>query len=137
MMPKEYFTLSSVTSVAGAAGIVLVVTNFVAMLYEKGAGQFAAQVRVGLGIFVAAVVAVLAMIVSPPSPGGWATPAVIFLGFANTCLLYVTAFGGSKLSAAGAGQAGNQALLDEKNRLAASVKNRQDIKDVARFWRPW
>ncbi len=95
MKPEEFFTLSSITSVAGAAAIVLVVTNALAMVLQRPT-----SFRVSAGFVIAGIVAILAMLVSPPSGG---LVGEVLLWFANTCLLYVTAFGGSHLAPAAAG----------------------------------
>ncbi len=135
MNPEQFFTLSNATSIAGAAAFVLVVTNFLGMFYEKFGWLFAAQFREFAGMGVAGIVTGLAMWVSPPSSGG--LPAGIFLWFAITSLLYVTAFGGSKLSAAGVGEAGSKVLHDERTTLVLGGSESSYIKKIARFWRPW
>lgn len=120
MSPVEFWKLSSSVSVAGAAAIVLLVTNFLAWVDEQMNGKSHPTLRLPLGFGVAMVVTGLAFFISPPAPGGqlglYATGATFG---AVPCLLFISAFGGSKLAAAARGA----------GRVAAD--------QVVVFWRSW
>ncbi len=109
MSPAEFWKLSTTVSVAGAAGIVLLVTNLVALI--KGWDD--RRNLVGFG--VAILVTLFARWIAPP-PSSSALGA--FSQFAAvTCLLYLGAFGGSKLA------------LTRGIAIAAATGSK--------FWRPW